>query len=237
MISTYLLQRLKKPVNEKRYSIGRAFSKVSMSEEAWEITKELCEFDYMGAAEYEFGTINTTMHSLAAAAQREGLSSFSFVMRPQDRKLNTSRQRKQPKLRFPAPKSVRVMGICQTYRLAEIREHTKSLCSDEYKHNFKRGPLINSALDPIEDWETDLRGWIDLDNDYMFFCDEDMWRGFCSLLQVDPCLLEEMQEDTDYTSMLKPALVSIAVSMGMFRTKAAANKLPKQDLLERFYDA
>jgi hypothetical protein len=114
------------------------------------------------------------------------------------------------------------------------------MVTDENEFDIKRGAMLATSLDPLSGSSVDSDppvGWIELDNGFMFFSDETMWRSFSGLFGAEPCDVPEAPEVTDYTGMKKPELVNVAVSLGMFRTKTAARKTPKPELLRLLSEA
>ena len=50
--------------------------------------------------------------------------------------------------------------------------------------DLKEGLRLTYALRPTNDWDRDVCGWLELDNGFMFFIDEEMWEETIDLLGV-----------------------------------------------------
>lgn len=207
---TYLTQRLKAP--NGRSMLDRVFGghMIQMTDKGWSVLNQICSLDYMGAAEYEFATLNDTMRELVEAAHAGDLTSFCFVLSPFERELNSSRRwTKNP---LPAAKYVRVFGICDKARLEEIQERVRILVAKPNAFFIKRGSFTGRAFDPLDEHD-DVQGWIEHDNRFLFFASEEMWTNFCSILGVTPCELPDLPERPDYRAMRKPQLVEAAMQL------------------------
>jgi hypothetical protein len=103
----YLVQRLQRPYKGKEgglikddpniFSFGGGFKNGGLSKQAMDIFKELFRFDYMGAAEFEFGAVPKAFQAIAQNAEKKrtpGLQgprqSFPIRLRhgPQDQEEN-----------------------------------------------------------------------------------------------------------------------------------------------------
>jgi len=210
---------------------GKVFGggNLGMGEEAWNLLDRLCRFDYMGAAEYEFGAVREAFDGLIT--RPGGLTSFSQGIGPQQRKLSYKRGYSRETL--PPAKNVVVFGIYPAKSSAYYHERVLRLVEDEGPFSVKGGAAIAESFDPITySGRTDYTvGWLEIDNGFMFFSDETMWRGFCELFSVTPCGVPEVEETVNYASMKKPDLVKAAVNLGVCRTKSEANRIKKGELV------
>lgn len=217
---------------------------MGLSPKAWEILDTVCTVEYMGAAEFEHGKLPAILARLWEAGQlRNNLTSFAFNVAPHERVLSWDRTWRGNKKSFPAAQTVTVFGICYASQLEDVKVRTHSFLQEFVPTpgstcpQFKRPAIINSSFDldmfPNKEDKyprSPTTGWIDLDNDFMFFSSAKMWTDFCSLLGVTPCEVPEIIP-ADYAKLPKPELTKLAVSLGVFRTKTAAGKLPKAELL------
>lgn len=68
MKTPYLIQRLKRPIGTTNpFSFGGGRVNGGLSPEASSILKSIVRFDYMGAAEFEWGAVPQALNSLAKA--------------------------------------------------------------------------------------------------------------------------------------------------------------------------
>lgn len=234
---SYLLQRLDAPLPHRLNGIPahRVFGggMLGLSKQAWDILDPICTVAYMGASEYEWGALPKALHTVGEYANEDKLTTFSFVLSPGERTLNCFRRwnwsrKKGP---FPPAQYVTVFGLCHRDRVEEVRQRVEDLCRNSDKHHCKCRHNIDSALDPLEDHHDRTKGWVDLDNHFLFFCDETMWRGFCTIFGAEPCEVPKMPEVVDYSTMKKPELISLAVSLGITRNKTNAGKMSKAQLV------
>ena len=82
MKNTFLVQRLnKKPKSEFHAKMSQVFGggMIMMNQEGWKAIQSVCDLHYMGAAEYEFGTIPKCLESLAK--DHEKLTTFPLLIK------------------------------------------------------------------------------------------------------------------------------------------------------------
>ena len=83
MKSSWLIQRLNKPYGENPFGLkdnpfafGGGLVNGGLSHEAMDILRGIFSFDYMGAAEFEFGAVPKALQTIAANAGN--MIAFSF---------------------------------------------------------------------------------------------------------------------------------------------------------------
>ena len=171
--SSYLIQRLKKPFKEtpnslntallSALSFGGGLKNGGLSDEAMSLISPLMRFDYMGSAEFEWGAIPNFFKNIA-----KKISTY------------TAWQLEVNKHKVYVVGETELMEAIN-YRIGQI--------ADPYKHKlfFKESPQFNIAVNnaascvPIE---TDTVGWLELDNEFMFFVDEQMFNGVVNLFNI-----------------------------------------------------
>ena len=68
---SYLIQRLGKPTGGiGPFSFGGGFINGGLSNEGAKAISSICIFDYMGAAEFEFGALPKALDSMALSAEK-----------------------------------------------------------------------------------------------------------------------------------------------------------------------
>ena len=248
MQNTWLLQRLSAPRSVEPSSTVKPHhvfggANIGLGPEAWTFLDTMCTLEYMGAAEFEWGGLPKTLsHMWDAGQNHKSLTSFAFNLAPHERALSWNRKFRRGKEAFPAARTVTVFGICYTHDLDEVKSRVSSFCKEDVKDRsrcpqFKREPLIHNSFDldmlPKKEENYPSRptqGWIDIDNDFMFFSNAKMWTDFCSCFGITPCAVPEIIP-SDYTKLSKPDLAKLAVSLGVFQTKTEASKIRKPELL------
>ena len=167
---SWLVQRLERPVKpmgpfaDNPFSFGGGYKNGGLTDEAMSLLREIFSFDYMGAAEFEFGALPKALQQIAKA----NLSAFSFEVDGR-------------------PVYVLAPSEWQQEVEARIREFAK----DYGKHYYQlKEPTRLHAVLHDEPYTDRLCGWIELDNGFMFFTDEEMWSKTCDLFGVEHALQE-----------------------------------------------
>lgn len=184
---TWLLQRLQKPLVDegKIDAVAAAFcfggGGSGLSEEAWALISHIFHFEYMGAAEYEFGAAAKCLHAMGARAEE---MEILLVEVPRS-KLGLSRRRKYPTpqgVELPPeptePLTFYVVGPADIEKYAEAL--ILNLASD--KQRLKEGARFTSAVDPIGEYDSTV-GWLDFNKNFMITVDKIMAEKFYKLFR------------------------------------------------------
>lgn len=177
----YLVQRLLPPVENSfggKVRIDQVFAfgggGSGLSNEAWEILKPLFTFDYMGAAEFEFGAFPKSLKPFSESK----LVAYSIKIQGKNIKQDKwERERilKKTLTVVPPPQDQLVYIICrrgdEDFVDAAIRQYAK----DEYAIDPKERVGLSQALDPLSDYDRKTCGWYELRNGFFFFTDKGMW--------------------------------------------------------------
>lgn len=161
--STYLVQRLNAPHPGCNgiFSFGGGLKNGGLSEDAMKLLRPIFSFDYMGSAEFEFGAIPKCFHSIAVNIKQ--YSTHETVIN------------KMP-----------VYIICKTDEIEAIDKRINELAKDEVR--CKERTAFNQALglskySKKEDCRT--FGWLELDNEFMFFVNKDMAQKTAQLFEMN----------------------------------------------------
>lgn len=217
---------------------------LELSPKAWSILDSLCTVDYMGATEYEFGTLPRFLGAWAGATPE--LCGFAFRLDPGDYEAHWMRRAPRNDGRPPLP-PLRTRAVYGILRAADADQRPHQIRHAERlfravakgEEPVKGGGRFTAALDPERTRNPPYplrddgpRGWIALDLDAMFFVDVAMWRGFATLFGVDVSAVEIPVEPVpDYATWRKPALAAAAVAEGIFGSKTAAMALSRENLI------
>lgn len=200
MRESWLVQRLKKPPKKTGSPLDlahRAFGggALGLTKDAWDLVDQFFEIDYMGSAEYEFGTIPQVLHDLAMDADSKDdskrLVAFSFVIERKNVKENPRRKWSNPgrrgkkKAKVP-PKPTEPVTIYVLARGGQregAEASIRAIVSGERR--TRDGSHIEHTLDPISDFDTKVVGWLELTNGFFFFTDHEMWTGVCRLFGME----------------------------------------------------
>jgi len=170
MQRSWLVQRLKQPCKQPMgminpFSFGGGSG--GFGEEAQRILSTVCNFDYMGAAEFEDGIVARTFHAMVQRTPPD--ICFNFSLPTTNKKM--------------ALITMDIIVICPADWKEEVRKRITTWAIDE-KEDY----------DGLEE-PTNLRyiladkggrfppvGWFELDNGFMFFTDPMMAESFYKLL-------------------------------------------------------
>lgn len=191
----WLIQRLKKPFGDQRDLGARIFAfgcvrNGGLTNEALDLLQEIFTFDYMGSAEFEFGSVPKALRSMVASNPELSTSSFEIDQGDIVVEKWEAKYFKKP-----------VKGLKNTvYLLAKKSHHEpaqkyiRKLC-DVKPPQLKEHPMFRNTLlepsDPKEDWRRETQGWLDLNNCLFFFTNKDMFEKTCALFLGTP--KEEMK--------------------------------------------
>ncbi len=165
----WLIQRLEAPRTGAMSALGEAFSfggglrNGGLSEEAMSLLRRIFSFDYMGAAEFEFGAIPEAFRDLAKAklvAYKVNVGGATiYVLSEED-------------IKDKVPNAI------------------QELYDNPYGRTKERTQLkeaIENVLTPGKHTYARTQGWLVLEAEpCMFFVNEDMWKNTCTLFGVNP---------------------------------------------------
>jgi hypothetical protein len=182
MEKSWLIQRLEKPRQvlgmDNPFSFGGGFKNGGLSDDAMDLIRDIWSFDYMGAAEFEFGAVPKALNKLAQNA--DDLVAFEFEISLADVEADFR------------DKSAVIEGTAKTlYALAragdrdEVESRIRGWASEQYNRNLKETTRLASTLRPHQEWDGGVVGWLELDNGFMFFTDQDMFTKTADLFGVE----------------------------------------------------
>jgi len=215
-METYLVQRLKKPPAssfQARASEVFGGGMMQMSGDAWRVLQQVCDLDYMGAAEYEFGAFPQAMQDML----RRKYSLWSFAVT--DVKPGIWRVNAMDSFRYAEIRNAKERGEKPPRMTKKHKAHLMHLAGlppqeiptvwvwscDEIHNRDAVKDLIRRVadgkvrvkggahlyFDPNPRWETRVFGWVDLNNRLCWFTDETMSKGWESLFSKE----EQPQDD------------------------------------------
>ena len=174
MKPTRLIQRLEAPQSvDNPFSFGGGYRNGGLTDEAMDLLRPIFSFDYMGAAEFEFGAVP---EALAKLAQSKSLVAWSFPV---------TKVAAHWKERSKMPKRIdgTVYAIAPSDWTDEIEERVRGWALKPHS-DLKENTRLDRSLDPVDEWDGSTKGWLELDNGFMFFTDPDMWSAAAELLNV-----------------------------------------------------
>lgn len=167
---TYLVQRLGEPYKTKSllsavgesFSFGGGYKNGGLSDDAFKLIREIFSFDYMGAAEYEFGAVPAFFRTMVTAIKDYSAWELSINKTP-----------------------VYVFGPTALKEL--INERLQQIAKDKSGY-IKCGCNFSTATgqnkySPKERCRT--IGWLELDNTFAFFTSKEVFDNFCKLFGIE----------------------------------------------------
>ena len=174
MGSTWLIQRLTKPMSFKLagkemdnpFSFGGGLKNGGLSDEAMGIIRSIWAFDYMGSSEFEWGIVPATLKFLAEQASKKNLVATEYALDNQES----------------------VFIICPIPYLEDVQKVIRQLRADEYKLRLKESCGLKRYFEGKDEWAKKCAGWLEVDNGFLFFADDEMFLKTCQLfgLQIKP---------------------------------------------------
>lgn len=168
MRDSYLVQRLQQPrtgrlgAMTEAFSFGGGFKNGGLSEEAMELIRPAFSFDYMGAAEFEFGAVPKTLRDMVERRDKLVARFIDFTVDGVNHKIYL---------------------ICEEEQIPEIANF---LTVDFIgKARLKAPTNFRDSLKPTNEWHKDTIGWLELDNGFFYFRDEEAWRRTAALFEVE----------------------------------------------------
>ena len=165
MERTYLIQRLTKPrgfINP--FSFGGGLRNGGLSEKAMDMLKGIMSFDYMGSAEFEWGAVPAAFRFIAEQASKGNILANSIT----------------------ASNGELVYYLCPGEYSGEVHTRIKQLleAKDEYSLNLKERCGLKEVVFGEGKYKSDIVGWLEIDNGFMFFTDAEMYEAVCKLFGV-----------------------------------------------------
>lgn len=153
--NTYYVQRIMPP------SGGRAtpiFSPIGLTKKADGILGKILRFDYMGATEFELGSVPGALQRIEAYSNA-GKAVTGTVKLKKD-----------------------VYYICQKDLEQHVEEMIKEIA--ENKKHLKEPAFLPEVLAETDDYAERYCGWLELDNGFMFFTDKTMYEKTLELFEI-----------------------------------------------------
>jgi hypothetical protein len=182
MKDTWLIQRLRKPHEDARlnpfnFGIGGG----RMNPETRQALKTAFEFDYMGSAEFEFGSVPEALEKIY---NDRGKFITGQVEIPIQKIKLEGWEKQHYRLRKDAQATVFI------WCLPEQMEYAKKLVLDlamgERSNRLKeRSMLRYQYLEEKDGYRDSLGGWLEMDNGFFFFTDEKMFRNTLAVFGVE----------------------------------------------------
>lgn len=166
---TYLIQRLKRPRENKeniRWDSVFSFGGVKQggfTDEQWDFINQLFSFDYMGSAEFEFGAVPQSLSRIFKSAEKKEI--------------------KTKTLKYKKPIYIIYHKQIEKYVESTINE---LISNDKAESQLKERCGLSNFLKENGHFNELICGWLEIDNDFMFFIDQEIYNRVCKMLNITP---------------------------------------------------
>jgi hypothetical protein len=196
---TYLVQRLTKPWPRKNapgilgpdnpFAFGGGYKNGGLSDDAMELLRPCFGFDYMGSAEYEFGAVPKALQKVAVLADEDNLAGWQIEV--------------DKATIYPGwlEKNQQQTGMATVYVLGDrrleqaITERIQWIAMEHQENPHPEWGVMKQTIQFKESANfgftllsreyTDRNGgWLELDNGFLFFTDEQMWARTAAIFGV-----------------------------------------------------
>lgn len=183
---SWLIQRLDKPFKatgplgaDNPFAFGGGYKNGGLSDDAMALLRDIFSFDYMGAAEFEFGAVPEALTEIAKAAEKGELVAHTF-------EFDKSRIEKDWRKNAVQPTgTATIYVLCVKGDEAEIQSRIEGWASERYNSELKESTRLADVLDvDSQRYTVRTAGWLELNNGYMFFTDKEMFDKTASLFGV-----------------------------------------------------
>ena len=166
-------------VVDNPFGFGGGYKNGGLSDEAMEIIRGIWEFDYMGSAEFEFGAVPKALHEIAKMAEAEKLVVARLEVETKDD------PRPFGKTAKPGIVKGTVWALCHEDHVANVTTRIKKWARDEFEggRGTKETVGLERALREPESPHR-AKGWLELDNGFLFFIDEEMFKKAANMFGV-----------------------------------------------------
>lgn len=192
---SYLIQRLDPPSDyppdhamaglDNVFPFGAGYRNGGLTDEAMDLLRPIFRFDYMGAAEFEFGAVPKALGKIAERAEQGVLTAWSFSILYSKIKAPDCWRKGEVELNPPAPRSRAPLYAIGPAEWSEgIEERVGQLASKKPPH-LKEWTNLDRVLRPTNsEYHPTTCGWLELDNGFFFFTDRTMWAKTAALFGV-----------------------------------------------------
>jgi len=166
MEKTHLIQRLLKPLDQsnplstKANAFGGGLKYGGLREETANLLSQIWTFDYMGSAEFEWGAVPNALSKIWNYT-KGGRAKTGIVALPKD-----------------------VYYLCETEMERDVKKIIKRLYKNERRLHLKENCFLRESIDDQKYFEK-YGGWLELDNGFMFFIDEEMYNNTLKLFGIN----------------------------------------------------
>ena len=174
LTNTWLVQRLKKPYKgnaDNPFNFGGGLLRGGMNEEGYRALNQIFTFDYMGSAEFEFGAVPKAIDDIAKGfGEGNGVTGEIKIDGVPVYYLTHKNAEKET--------IQRIEDLAKDPFITKIR--LKEWTNFQDAIAARNGTLVNKRG---LDLAMDCIGWIELDNNFVFFIDKESFEKFKMLVE------------------------------------------------------
>lgn len=186
---SWLIQRLEEPwggmgaIKDNPFNFGGGLKNGGLSDEAMDLLRPIFSFDYMGAAEFEFGAVPKALSGMVEA---DDLDAWEFsILYSKIAKPFTFRDGEE-EISPPKPRERASLYVIAPAKWRDAIEERIAALASKKPPRLKEGTRMADVLRPTNTpYPTKVRGWLELDNGFLFFADRDMWAATAAVFGIE----------------------------------------------------
>lgn len=175
--TSYLVQRLEMPFVGEPKNLLETISACGLqangfTQEARDCLRQFCRFDYMGSAEFEFGAIPASFKRIFAEKDKYVATGITLPF-----------YYKSWKDKEPKEGTRMVYIICKADDLDEVIKRISHFAVGDPAFRTKERVKLAESLAESK-FGKDITGWMEIENDFMFFKNMHMFLNFKALFGI-----------------------------------------------------
>lgn len=170
MEKSRLIQRLKEPVGyDNPFVFGGGLKSGGIGKENMDILMQVFSFDYMGAAEFEFGAVPKAFDKVIENASDYVKGSLTAHWKTLQWKTGNHLEGDDE-----------VYFLCHKDQVQEVKKRIGGWAmGNNLSCHPKEGVRLDSSFD-----DKYFHGWFELNNGFFFFTNKTMWENTCKLFEI-----------------------------------------------------
>jgi len=169
----------------ERLAFGGGIKNGGLGKKAMNLLKPIFSFDYMGSSEFEWGAVPEALDKISS--NHKDYMKFTISIDMKDVKKNyrrTDSKIKKEKLTPQSKDFKSIYVICNKNIQKEVETYIRKLAEGNNTIRLKESSMLDNSLDPVEDYDGQIQGWLELDNGFMFFLDKEMYDKTIKLFSI-----------------------------------------------------
>lgn len=160
------------------FAFGGGLRNGGLSDNAMDLLRGIFSFDYMGAAEFEWGAVPTALRRIAGNAD-------SFIAFAIPITLATVAKSMWDKSEETPQGGTTVKVTCHRDQREEVTSRIRGWAANPHDDKLKEMTMLSDALRPGRPRrDYDVCGWLELDNGFFFFTNREMFEKTAALFGI-----------------------------------------------------